>query len=391
MPTSMIWNPLDPASIRDPYPLYADLREHEPVYWHEGMKSYVLTRYDDCRRVLRDHDVFARDRRRVGVKIPDDKLNIQTQDPPDQAELRALTGKALAAQPLEQICADARRVLADHFLSVAKDGPLELMHDAAGPAAMFAINQLFGVDDFTAKMYAPIFQGLTQSMDSGLDPTRLPSGRAAGDALRFRMQTWIDAGLGNGVVAALRGNDAVADMPDSYVRNTLVAIYNAGFSTIYAVTGSVIQAVLSGNLDQVLALDVTDRSALRVAADELLRFTSPAQATARVAVKSTEVQGVPISYGDVLVTMMGAANRDPRQFVDPDTIRLDRQPNAHLAYAWGPHICLGARLGTAWVMEVITFLIEFGPRLRLRPGAEWMNAATLRNLVTLPIEYLPAA
>lgn len=392
MAVKVQWNPLDPASIRDPYPIYSELRENHPVYWHAGMSSWVLTRYDDCQMVLRDHAIFARDRRRVGVEMPDERINIQKQDPPEQAALRGITGKALVSLPLEQICADARILMAEKLQIAAKNGPFDMMRDVAGPAAIHVINRIFGVDEYTYDGYSPIYQGLTQNMDSGLAPSRRLAGHAAGDALRVAVDGWLERRLGHGEVSmlgALYANEEVGTMPGPYVRNTLVAIYNAGFSTAYASMGAITHELLAGGgLDAICRLDTANRPALILAAEELLRYTSPAQATARVAVARTELQGVTINPGETVVTMLAAANRDRRQFDSPDQLVLDRSPNQHLAFAWGPHICLGARLAQAWVVEIIKFLSEFGPRLRLRGGEQYMNAATLRNLMTLPIEYV---
>lgn len=389
MQDSIEWNPLDPASIQDPYPIYSRLRDHDPVYWHDGMKSWVLTRYDDCHRVLRDYATFARDRRRVGADIPDDKLNIQTQDPPEQAALKGITTKALNAQRLRQVCADARSLMAEKLEEAAKGGTFDLMQDVAGPAAIQVINQVFGVDDFTQETYAPIYQGLTRNMDSGLDPSRLPAGRAAGSALRARMDGWLDARLGGaGMLGVFYRDEEVAQMPQPYVRNTLLATYNAGFSTVYASSGAVIHELLKRGLSEVRALDADDQSAMALAVDELLRYTSPAQATARVAVVETQIQDVTIKPGDVLVTMMAAANRDPRKFDNPDELILDRSPNQHLTFAWGPHVCLGARLAQAWIAELIRFVLEFGDRLRLSGEEEYMHSATLRNLVRLPAAFV---
>jgi cytochrome P450 len=381
------WNPLDPASIRDPYPIYRELREKTPVYWHDGMSSWVLTRYDDCQWVLRDHAVFARDRRRAGEEIPDEKINIQTQDPPDQAVLRKATAKALNAQQLHQICAEARTTMERRLVEAAKNGPFDMMRDVAGPAAMQVVNRVFGVDEYTPETYAPVYQGLTQAMDGGLDPDRRAPGRAAGRALITEVGRWFDERLGDGgMLAHLYASDEVGRMARPYVVNTMAATYNAGFSTAYASTGSVTWELLSRGPEALDGLDTGDDEAVALAVEELLRYTSPAQATARVAVSRTEIQGVTIEPGDTLVTMMASANRDPRQFSDPDRLVLDRSPNPHLAFAWGPHICLGARLAQAWVAEVVRFLAEFGPRLRLCGGEEYMSAATLRNLVKLPVQ-----
>ncbi|OLR93707.1 cytochrome P450 [Actinokineospora bangkokensis] len=388
MTTTLVWNPLDPASIQDPYPIYAELRERCPVYWHEGMSSWVLTRYDDCQWVLRDHAAFARDRRRAGAEIPDDKLNIQTQDPPEQALLRGVTARSLNSQRLQEICAEARELMEHRLRGLAGAGPFDLMRDLAGPGAIHVINNVFGVHAYTQDSYAPIYRGLTQAMDSGLDPERLAPGRAAGRALSEEVGGWFADGLGqDGLLGMVTGHADVPGLPTPYVVNTIAATYNAGFSTLYASTGAITLEVLRAGPALLADLDPADPHVLTLAADELMRFTSPAQATARVALEPVELHGVRIEPKQTIVTMMAAANRDPRQFADPDRIVLDRAPNRHLAFAWGPHICLGARLAMTWAAEVIAFLAEHGPRLRLAGQEEYMRAATLRNLVRLPLEY----
>ncbi|WP_395297225.1 hypothetical protein ACF9IK_30145 [Kitasatospora hibisci] len=100
MPSLTMYNPLDPATLEDPYPVLAALREATPVFWHEGMRSWTLTRYADCVAVLRDHQRFARDRRRTGAAVPEPSLSVQSLDPPDQGTVRSLFMNALRAQDL---------------------------------------------------------------------------------------------------------------------------------------------------------------------------------------------------------------------------------------------------------------------------------------------------
>ncbi|MEB3057451.1 cytochrome P450, partial [Bacillus pseudomycoides] len=97
------YDPLDPETLLNPYPIYKKLRENAPVYWHEGMKSWVLTRYDDCKEVLRNHEVFTTDRRRVGVEIPDVRHNVQSLDPPDNIPLRNLLTRAFNSQDINNV------------------------------------------------------------------------------------------------------------------------------------------------------------------------------------------------------------------------------------------------------------------------------------------------
>src|SRR5215469_7819949 len=97
------YDPLDEATLADPYPVLARLREDSPVFWHEGMRCWCLTRYADCVAVLRDHQRFARDQRRAGTEVPAAGLSVQSLDPPGQSPVRGLFTSALRAQDLGAI------------------------------------------------------------------------------------------------------------------------------------------------------------------------------------------------------------------------------------------------------------------------------------------------
>src|SRR5258708_356486 len=166
------YDPLAPATISDPYPVYAALREHAPVYWQETMQSWVLTRYRDCREVLRNHEVFARDWRRVGSEVPDDRLQVQSQDPPEQAALRKALLDSTRHQDLDGICRRARARVTARFEELAGRGEFDFMTEIAAPSALEVTCELLGVETPAVGWYDDVFDGLTRGMDSGLDPGR---------------------------------------------------------------------------------------------------------------------------------------------------------------------------------------------------------------------------
>lgn len=187
------------------------------------------------------------------------------------------------------------------------------------------------------------------------------------------------------MIAELQNNEIVNGMPSSYVHNSLGGVFNAGFSTLFAATGS-ISLLLLGRPDLLEAL--RDEELLKTGVHELLRITSPAQATSRFAIEDVVLSGVTIPAGSTVVTLMAAANRDSRVFHHPDEIILDRNPNPHLAFAWGPHVCLGSQLATVWIQELICFLHQLGDTFQLRGDPTFMDTATLRNLTNLPVAFV---
>ncbi len=384
-----IFDPLAPASIANPYASYTYLRESAPAYWHEGMQSWVISRHADCHEVLRNHTTFARDPGRVGEDIPMEAKSIQTEDPPEHLVLRREVMKSLHGQDIKGAAGRARQKMAELLADRNGLESFDLMTAVAAPVAMQLINEIAGSAGYEGADYLEVFTGLTRGMDAGLDPTRLAPGRAKGDELRGHVTTWFSAEPARGMVNDLRFNPVVeaaeADKPVNYVKNTMGGVFNAGFSTTFASIGSITYLLLSRpDLLERLA-ESTDKAA---AVNELLRYTSPAQATSRIAVEDVVISGQPIKAGSTVVVLMAAANRDPAAFSEPDAIILDRSPNPHLAFAWGPHVCLGAQLAIAWLEELLNLLVEVSPTLKLAGEPEYLDSATLRSLVSLPVVSL---
>ncbi|MFG2298074.1 cytochrome P450 [Streptomyces sp. NPDC048603] len=385
MTTSISYEPLDWSTIVDPYPVYAELRDRAPVFWHEQMQSWVLTRYPDCRDVLRNHELWARDLRRLGAEVPDERLNIQYQDPPEQAKLRALIVNAMRTPDTRDICRRARPDLEGHFERLGDREEFDLMSEVAAPLALQITCDLVGVEPPALETYVRIFEGLTRRMDSGLDPSHAEPGEKVGLELHAMMKAWFEQTRLPGMIASLRESPHTKSMPDTYVRNTVSAVFNASYSTVYASTGAVVLTLL----EQPHVLDqLRDRSLMATGVAELIRFCSPAQGTSRVATERTRIGDTTIERGESVVTLFAAANRDPEYFERPDELVLDRSPNRHLGFGWGPHICAGAQLATDWLCELIEFLNEQPQELTLAGKPVYMRSATLRNLESLPVRLV---
>ncbi|WP_369275972.1 cytochrome P450 [Streptomyces sp. R11] len=372
------------ATIADPYPVYAQLRENAPIFWHERMKSWVLTRYDDCREVLRNHEVWARDWRRVGVEMSDDRLHIQLQDPPEQARLRSILLNSLNTRGLEALCHRARADLEEAFARLALQKSFDFLSEVAAPLALQITCDLVGMAPPPLESYAKTFDGITLAMDAGLEPARA----ARSEETRVELASLMAAGFANplpgGMIADLLAHPDCRAMHERYVQNSMGAIFNASYSTLYASTGSVLLELLRRpeTLER-----LRDPRVLRSGIDELVRFVSPAQGTSRVAIKTTRIGETEFQRGDVVVTMFAAANRDPKQFPDPDELILDRSPNQHLGFGWGPHVCIGAELALVWLREFIDCLHSWPDHLTMAAEPAYKHTATLRHLDTLPVSF----
>lgn len=384
MPLVVQYDPLAPATLADPYPVYAELREKAPVYWHGGMRCWVLTRYEDCVRVLRDHERFARDWRRLGLDIPESSLSVQSLDPPAQAPLRSLFMNSLRAQDLDGIGSRTRSTVDELFGLLSERSEFDVLVDVAAPLSLYVISELLGVEQPDFRAFAVVSDAITRSMDAGLVPETIEPGRRARQELSAMVEAWFQASGKPGLLADVVRHKDRAGVPDIYVRNTTRVMFQGGYSTVVAGIGNVVSTLLRHPwvLDQ-----LRDESLLQTGIDELIRFDGPVQGTSRMATQSTTIGGVPIERGQTVLTLFAAANHDPEQFPWPNEIVLDRAPNQHLGFGWGPHSCIGTVVAQITLRELVSVLASWPQSLRQARPARRRTTATMRSLEELPVTF----
>ncbi|GGU48458.1 cytochrome P450 [Streptomyces violascens] len=378
------YDPLSPEALADPYPLYAKLRERQPIFWHDQMQSWVVTRYRDCREVLRNNELFARDGRRVGQEVPEFQQSVQTLDPPTQQPLRSLFVNTLHAQDTASIGNRARRQVARIFERNLDKEQFDWMLEVAAPVSLSITAELMGVEEPELRPYVAVSEALAYRMDAGLRPQAAPPGDEARKKFNAIVDSWFETQDRPGALKAIRAEADRARVPDHYVRNTTAVTFNASFGTLYATAGNVALALLQH--PHALA-QFQDESMLAPGVHELIRFDGPAQGTSRFSMRRTVLQNQVIEPGQTVLTLTAAANRDPEQFPTPDQIILDRKPNQHLGFGWGPHACLGQMFGELAIGALVAGLLEFPRPLRLAGDPTRRSTATVRCLAALPVTF----
>jgi len=384
MPFVRTYDPLDLATLADPYPVLADLRNSTPVFWHEGMRSWTLTRYADCVTVLRDHERFARDRRRTGGSVPEPSLSVQSMDPPDQAPVRSLFMNALRAQDMELIEQRARRNLADRFDMLATRDKFDAIADVAVPLALGVVSDLLGVEEPDIESFAEVSDAIMRSMDAGLDPTTVGPGLIARRKLSRLVDGWFRASDRPGLLSHVR--EHADEVLGRYVRNTARVMFQGGYSTMLAAVGNVIHTLVRH--PQVLDL-IRDPATLRLGVDELVRFDGPVQGTSRIATEVCEIGGLTVQAGDIVLVLFVAANHDPAQFPDPCRLLPDRSQGRHLGFGWGTHSCIGTVAAQAALRALISSVQEQSGALRAAGTAQRRRTATMRTFDRLPVTFRP--
>lgn len=378
----IIYRPLDQETIDNPHSIYDRLRIEAPIFWHDQTKSWVLSRYQDCRFVLGNHELFARDQRRVGRQLPSNQVNMQIQDPPYLSELRIRLSDAFKRQDVQGLIMAARSRLEASLQRRPAQIPFDFMSDVAADVALNLSLGLIGAAGDPPTNYHGIFEGMARQMDSSIDPSRRRDGVVAASELRSLMHAWFAVPSNEGIIGAIKDGVPNRESSSDYIVNTMCGVFNACYTTLYAMTGSVFHVMLEnrhliGPFGSGISTDA--------AAEEVIRYISPAQGSSRYAVAPIEIENTSIKRGDAIIVLFAAANWDPSIFTAPAKLAFERSPNPHLGFGWGTHFCIGASFASRWVREMLIFLQLNHETLGLAGIASYMNMATLRCLSTLPL------
>lgn len=388
----LTYNPFLPEVREDPYPQYRALREADPIHRSPFLEMWVLTRYEDVALVLRDHRFSADRAKWEGLKTLEGfepTRSLLGLDPPDHTRLRTLVTKAFTPRVVEQLRPQAQAIVDEALDRAAEQGGTELIEELAYPLPVAVIAKMLGVPPGDW----PRFREWSRVLVGSLDPVALPDPEqmAAVQAAQNALFDYF-----SGVVAARRreprddlisGLIAVEERGDVLNGRELLVMLNlllvAGHETTVNLIGNGVLALLR-NPDQ-LALLRQRPELIESAVEELLRFDSPVQLTGRIVAETCELGGQQISRGQLVLTLLGAANRDPRQFPDPDRLDLTRSPNQHFSFGRGIHFCLGAPLARLEGRIAIGSLVSRFPGLQLAGRPERGETITLRGLTRLPL------
>ena len=393
----MSFNPGDPAYLANPYPALAVERERSPVHWNEFLDAWMVTRYADVRDGLRDSRLssdrirpfFEAQPQAVRRGLAPLEANVSRWavfvDPPHHTRLRALMTHAFTSRAVERLRASvATRIdeLLDPLLALEE---FDLIGDFAWPLPAGVIADLLGVpqeDVPRLKAWSDELSGFVFSGRNVRAKYERAAGGVAGMAEYFvrlieAKRARPDEGLISALVAATDGAERLT--PEELEAMCVLLLF-AGHETTTHLIGNGMLALLS----QPAALDALqarggDPAFVESAVEELLRYDGPSIAQGRVAAEDFELGGRRIRRGERVFLMQGAANRDPRHFEAPEALRLDRQPNAHLAFGFGIHFCVGAPLARLEGKLALPRLLGCFPRLQLAAPPEWQDSLVIRG------------
>ncbi|MXZ52144.1 MAG: cytochrome P450 [Acidimicrobiaceae bacterium] len=388
----------DPDVIADPYPLLRELRETSPVHRTGFSDFWILTRFEDCRAALRDQRLGSPEpgeeapsllspSRQRRAEVPRSLLFL---NPPDHTRIRSLVSRAFTPRRVERLRPVVKAMTEELLAPMAEAQGCDLIDALAFPLPANVISELVGVPVADRDWLRPLVSDLAAT----LEPTRQPGEAERAEAASVQVNGYLNDlidrrraepadDLLSGLIAASDGEDRLTQ-PEVAV--TVSLIYAAGFETTMNLIGNMVHTLMR-HPDQLARLRA-DRSLVPSAVDEVLRFEPPVQIDGRYVRADTEIGGHAIGQGHGVLTLLGAANRDPAAVDDPDRFDVGRSEVPMLSFGSGIHYCLGAALARLEGQVVLQALLDrFGTWAPLDDNPPWKRRLTLRGLASLPVAF----
>lgn len=399
-PPLSLYQLLDPAVLADPYPLYERLRTEAPVHWDPYLHAWVVTRYADVVTVLHH---FSADRTptpeqfaAIGLAelAPLAQVMVKQMlfmDAPDHTRLRGLASTAFTPARVEALRSHIKEIL-DHLLEpLLSAGRMDVIADVAAPLPAIVTAEMMGVPTSDANQlkdwsadFAEVLGNFQHNPDRASRTLKCVEEMTSyfRDALE-NQRKHPSEGLINALLTAELDGDRLTE--EEIIANCIVTMVGGQETTTNLIGNGVL--TLIRHPDELERLR-NNLSLIPSAVEELLRYESPSQHTARICREDTELGGKTIRKGQAVIAVMGAGNRDPERFPDPDRLDLARTDNRHLAFGWASHFCFGAPLARIEGQLTFEALVRRTTNLAIEPGPiVWRDNLGLRGLTSLPVTF----
>ena len=395
---------LDRELLADPYPFYHRLRTTDPVHWDPFLHAWVVTRYADVVTVLYKFSASRTPSPEHLAAIGLDALTPLARvlvkqmlflDAPAHTRMRGLASYAFTPRRVAVLRQHIEEITVRLLDAAAERGRMDVIADLGAPLPAIVTAEMLGVpteDHAQLKAWSIDFAEVLGNLQH--NPEHVARMLRTTDAMSQYFRERIREhrrrpreGLINALVTAEVDGDRLSE--EEIVANCIITMVG-GQETTTNLIGNGVLALLRH--PEQLARLRADASLVPSAVEELLRFEPPTQHTARLAPEDVEMGGRLIKKRQAVMAVIGAANRDPERFTDPDRLDIERVDNRHLAFGWGPHFCFGAPLARIEAQTAFGMLVQRFAHIELEPGPlVWRYNLALRGLEGLPVTVRTSA
>jgi cytochrome P450 len=391
---------LDPEVLADPYTLYARLRNEDPVHWDPFLHTWVITKYDDVMRVLK---TFSADRTptpdqlaAMGLEAmgPIARVLVKQMlfmDAPAHTRIRGLAAQAFTPARVQALREQVQQIMDSLIDGLGDRREFDIIEEIANPLPAIVTAHMLGVpasDHRQLKAWSADFAEMLGNFQH--NPNRIGQMLDTVEAVSAYFRAAIADQRSNprgGLVHALLTAEIDGDRltEEEVVANCIVTMVGGQETTTNLIGNGLLTLFRN---PEAKARIMNDPSVLGAAIEELLRYESPSQHTGRIAPADVEIGGKLIRKGQAVLAVMAAANRDPDQFSNPDSLDFTRSENRHLAFGWAAHFCFGAPLARLEAQIAFPTILRRLQNLRLNTDRlNWRFNLGLRGLTALPASF----
>lgn len=395
------WHPEDPATLADPYALFQRMRDEDPCHWSPRLKSWVLTRYDDVKRVCLDKDQVSSDRlrpffasipsaeaARIGDIMRYLSLWMVFKDPPEHTRLRRLTSKVFHSRSMQAMRPQVQDIAAWLLHGLGEKTEFDFIAEFAGPLPCLVIMAMLGVpraDLAEMKRMSDdiaLFIGSSRTSAMKYDTAEAATQEMAAyfRALIVERREAPRSDLLSELVHLRDGDDALSE--DELIATCILLLFAGHETTTNHIANGMLSLV---RFPAQMALLRSEPALAASAVEELLRFDGPSGAQVRVISQTHQLHGKTLAAGERIFLMLNAANRDQRAYAEPDRLDLRRDGVPHLTFGWGLHICLGFPLARTEGQVAFPALLHHFSHIEATAQPEWINSLVFRGMKTLPV------
>ncbi len=396
------YRPEDPAILANPYTLFDRMRAEDPVHWSPRLKSWVLTRYDDVKRVCLEPERMSSDRLRpFFASIPSEEakkigdimrylsLWMVFKDAPEHTRLRRLTSKVFHNKSMQAMRPQVEEISYWLLDRIGDNAEFDFVAEFAGPLPCLVIMSMLGVPraDLTkVKRMSDemaLFIGSSRTSSEKYDTAEAATHEMA-EYFRHHIASRRAAPQADLLTELVQLDDKGDRLSEDELIATCILLLFAGHETTtnHIANGMLSLTQFPGEMAKLRAHPALAPAAV----EELLRYEGPSGAQVRIVAQAHELRGKQLKEGDRVFMMLNAANRDPEAYAEPNRLDLDRDGVAHLTFGFGQHICLGFPLARLEGQVAFPALLgHFRSIETVGPAPEWINSLVFRGMKAMPV------
>jgi cytochrome P450 len=397
----ILFNPFDPAFHTNPYPLFDHLRQEDPI--HKSIfGTWIITRYADAISILNDKrfnvDNLPERLQLKSAYLKEGDLQTLSQtieqwlfflNPPDHTRIKRIVTPAFSPIAVEAIRQKIQEIVDDLLAKVKQKGEMDIITDLANPLSALTITEIFGLPK---EDYEKLIQWSAEEIFILEQPRSLEDYQHQNQVIIDNKEYLVEkvAELkkepNNGLISYLINQKNIENqLTEDEIISTCMLIGTAAQETTSSLIGNGVLALLT-HPESLVYLQQNPKE-IKNGVEEFLRYDSPIQSVARRAIEDVEISGKVIPSGDTVIVHIGAANRDPQEFTNPDQLDFNRR-NRHIAFGGGIHHCLGIFLAKIEAQIAINTLIQSLSDIRINTDKlDWHESIALRGLKTLPVKF----